>query len=74
MEAEESNPSTSQQRQDMDRMFLSAAVEEAVKGQREGGIPIGSVLVEEGRIIARGHNQRIQKVNDRLLMTNKHRY
>lgn len=41
--------------------FLQAAIEEAQKGLSEGGIPIGSVLVHEGQIIGRGHNQRIQQ-------------
>ncbi|RQW88957.1 MAG: nucleoside deaminase [Geobacter sp.] len=41
--------------------FLEAAIEEARKGLAEGGIPIGSVLVLEGRIVGRGHNQRVQK-------------
>jgi creatinine deaminase len=41
--------------------FLEAAIEEAKQGLREGGIPIGSVLVHEGKIIGRGHNQRIQR-------------
>ncbi|MCO6479536.1 MAG: nucleoside deaminase [Phaeodactylibacter sp.] len=41
--------------------FLKAALEEAEKGYREGGIPIGSVIVHNGRIIGRGHNQRVQK-------------
>jgi cytosine deaminase len=41
--------------------FLAAAIEEARKGQQAGGIPIGSVLVIGGKIIARGHNQRLQK-------------
>src|SRR5712691_8446811 len=40
--------------------FMKAAIEEAEKGFREGGIPIGSVLVHSGRIIGRGHNRRIQ--------------
>jgi cytosine deaminase len=40
--------------------FLEAAIEEAEKGLAEGGIPIGSVLVLDGRIIGRGHNQRVQ--------------
>ena len=40
---------------------MKAAIEEAEKGFREGGIPIGSVLVHSGRIIGRGHNRRIQK-------------
>jgi cytosine deaminase len=41
--------------------FLQAAVEEAKLGLAEGGIPIGSVLVCDGKIIGRGHNQRIQR-------------
>jgi creatinine deaminase len=41
--------------------FLQAAIEEAKIGRDEGGIPIGSVLVYEGRIIGLGHNQRVQK-------------
>ena len=41
--------------------FLNAAIEEARKGRDAGGIPIGSVLVIGGRIVARGHNQRVQK-------------
>ena len=41
--------------------FLRAAIDEARKGLAEGGIPIGSVIVHEGRIIGRGHNQRVQK-------------
>jgi creatinine deaminase len=44
----------------MDAM-LDAAIEEAVRGRDEGGIPIGAVLVHEGRIIGRGHNRRIQQ-------------
>lgn len=41
--------------------FLEAAVEEARQGLQEGGIPIGSVLVHEGRILGRGHNRRLQR-------------
>jgi creatinine deaminase len=41
--------------------FLEAAIEEARKGLSEGGIPIGSVLVIDGRIVGRGHNRRVQK-------------
>ena len=44
----------------MDR-FLDAAIEEARKGEAEGGIPIGAVLVVDGVIVGRGHNQRVQK-------------
>jgi cytosine/creatinine deaminase len=41
--------------------FLRAAIEEAELGSREGGIPIGSVLVHRGRILGRGHNRRVQQ-------------
>ena len=41
--------------------FMLAAIEEAEAGLREGGIPIGSVLVHRGQIIGRGHNRRVQK-------------
>lgn len=41
--------------------FLQVAIEEARKGLAEGGIPIGSVLVVDGRIMGRGHNRRVQK-------------
>ena len=40
--------------------FLRAAIEEARKSLSEGGIPIGSVLVHDGKIIGRGHNCRVQ--------------
>lgn len=40
---------------------MKAAIEQAKKGLAEGGIPIGSVLVKDGKIIGRGHNQRVQK-------------
>lgn len=45
--------------------FMKSAIEEAKKSSREGGIPIGSVLVRNGKIIGRGHNRRIQD-NDPL--------
>lgn len=41
--------------------FMRAAIDEAEAGLREGGIPIGSVLVHDGRIIGRGHNRRVQR-------------
>jgi len=41
--------------------FMRAAIEEAKTGQNEGGIPIGSVLVIDGKIVGRGHNRRVQK-------------
>ncbi|MFT3991107.1 MAG: nucleoside deaminase [Luteolibacter sp.] len=40
--------------------FMQAAIEEARLGLSEGGIPIGSVLVHQGKIIGRGHNRRVQ--------------
>lgn len=40
--------------------FLKAAYAEAVAGYKEGGVPIGSVLVHRGKIIGRGHNRRVQ--------------
>lgn len=40
--------------------FLQAAIDEAKKGLQEGGIPIGSVLVIDGKIVGRGHNKRLQ--------------
>ena len=46
---------------ELDRKFLDAAYEEAQQGLKEGGIPIGSVLVRNGEIIGRGHNRRVQK-------------
>ena len=41
--------------------FLRAAIDEARQGLAEGGIPIGSVLVIDGRIVGRGHNRRVQR-------------
>ncbi len=41
--------------------FLDAAIEEAMTGLKEGGLPIGSVLVRGGKIIGRGHNRRVQR-------------
>ncbi|MFA5320422.1 MAG: nucleoside deaminase [Candidatus Omnitrophota bacterium] len=41
--------------------FMKAAIEEARKGLNEGGVPIGAVIVYEGKIIGRGHNRRAQK-------------
>ena len=45
----------------MHDQFLRAAIEEARRGQAEGGIPIGSVIVHDGHIIGRGHNRRVQR-------------
>ena len=41
--------------------FLDDAISEATTGVAEGGIPIGSVLVHDGRVIGRGHNRRVQR-------------
>jgi cytosine/creatinine deaminase len=41
--------------------FMAAAIAEAEAGLAEGGIPIGSVLVHQGKIIGRGHNRRVQR-------------
>jgi cytosine/creatinine deaminase len=41
--------------------FMQAAIEEAQQGLAEGGIPIGSVIAHNGKIIGRGHNRRVQK-------------
>jgi cytosine deaminase len=41
--------------------FMQAALEQARIGGAEGGIPIGSVIVHQGRIIGRGHNRRVQR-------------
>src|SRR6202012_1852794 len=41
--------------------FIQAAIDEARAGLAEGGIPIGSVLVIDGRIVGRGHNRRVQR-------------
>ncbi len=40
--------------------FMKAAIDEARAGLNEGGIPIGSVIVRDGKIIGRGHNRRVQ--------------
>jgi len=42
-------------------MFMKAAIDEARKGLKEGGIPIGSVIARKGKIIGRGHNKRVQE-------------
>lgn len=40
---------------------MQAAIDEARRGRATGGIPIGSVIVSDGRVIGRGHNQRVQR-------------
>ena len=47
-------------------LFLEAAIQEARLSLTEGGIPIGSVLVDRGKIIGRGHNMRVQNGNPLL--------
>lgn len=47
-------------------VFMRCAIEEALKGSKEGGVPIGAVLVENGKIIGRGRNKRVQK-EDQLM-------
>ncbi|HQY19814.1 MAG TPA: nucleoside deaminase [Ignavibacteria bacterium] len=42
-------------------IFMKEAILEARKGLSEGGIPIGSVLVKDNKIIGRGHNKRVQE-------------
>jgi len=42
-------------------LYLQEAITEAKKGLGEGGIPIGSVIIHDGKILGRGHNRRIQK-------------
>ncbi|GFM64883.1 nucleoside deaminase [Pseudomonas cichorii] len=42
-------------------LFMQAAIDEAQQGLAEGGIPIGSVIVHDGKIIGRGHNRRVQE-------------
>ena len=44
-----------------DDTFLIEAIKEAKKGLKEGGIPIGSVIVHNNKIIGRGHNRRVQQ-------------
>ncbi|MTJ50106.1 nucleoside deaminase [Dolichospermum sp. UHCC 0259] len=40
--------------------FMNAAILQAKQGRQEGGIPIGSVLVKDGKIVGQGHNKRVQ--------------
>lgn len=47
-------------------VYIEAAIEEAKKGLQEGGIPIGSILVKDGKIVGRGHNRRVQD-NDPIM-------
>jgi creatinine deaminase len=51
---------------DLMDIFMRAAIEEAFEGMKEGGVPIGAVLVEDGRIIGKGRNKRVQQ-RDQLM-------
>lgn len=46
-----------------DSLWMAEAISEAQEGRMSGGIPIGSVLVSDGQVIGRGHNQRVQNGN-----------
>lgn len=46
---------------DSDIQFMQVALDEAKKGLAEGGIPIGSALVIDGKLVGKGHNKRIQQ-------------
>jgi len=46
-----------------DQGFMDLAYEEALAGYREGGVPVGAVMVEHGQVIGRGHNRRVQDGN-----------
>ena len=46
---------------DRDRQFMRLAYEQALKSYREGGLPIGAVMAEDGEVIAVGHNRRVQE-------------
>ncbi len=48
---------------DDDRRFMRLAYEEAQTGYREGGVPVGAVMVEGGVVVGRGHNRRVQDGN-----------
>ena len=43
--------------------FMQAAIAEARMGRQQGGIPIGSVLVRDGKLVSRGHNKRVQELD-----------
>jgi cytosine deaminase len=43
--------------------FMQLAIGQALKSRAEGGIPIGSVLVKDGTVVAQGHNKRVQEKN-----------
>jgi len=43
--------------------FMQLAIQEAKEGLAEGGIPIGSILVKDGQLVAKGRNKRVQELN-----------
>jgi len=61
LQPEDLNPKLNPPQQPSTDPFLRAAIDEAKKGLAEGGLPIGSVLVRNDEIIARGHNRRVQR-------------
>jgi creatinine deaminase len=46
---------------EQDRRFMKLAYEQALASYREGGLPIGAVMVEDGTVVAAGHNRRVQE-------------
>lgn len=46
---------------DRDWEFMALALEQARKSYAEGGVPVGAVMVEHGKLIATGHNERVQQ-------------
>ncbi|MBV5327624.1 MAG: nucleoside deaminase [Chlorobium sp.] len=44
-----------------DQDFMDLAREQAGKSYKEGGVPVGAVMVENGKVIATGHNKRVQQ-------------
>ena len=46
-----------------DERFMSLALEEASTSDKEGGVPVGAVMIEDGKVVGRGHNRRVQDAN-----------
>lgn len=44
-----------------DQAFMKVAIDEAIKGMSEGGVPIGAALVADGKVLGAGHNRRVQQ-------------
>ena len=44
-----------------DQAFMKVAIDEAIRGMSEGGVPIGAALVADGRVLGSGHNHRVQQ-------------